>query len=103
MNPKDVAEIRHRLHGVGLRATIARISLLYILEHSNAPMALSDLFKQVQLTVNDRSTIARVLRDLEGFGFCLRIENVDGVRYTASERQPLKSEDTNVSVPSEIG
>jgi Fe2+ or Zn2+ uptake regulation protein len=87
MNPNDVAKIRHRLRGVGLRSTIARISLVYMLEHSNAPMSLSDLFEQVQLTVNDRSTIARVLRDLEGLGFCRRIENVDGVRYTASERQ----------------
>ena len=103
MTPNDVAEIRNRLHGVGLRTTIARISLLYILEHSNAPMSIGDLFEQAQPTVNDRYTIARVLRDLEGFGFCLRTENVDGVRYTASERQPLKSEDTNISVPSEMG
>ena len=89
MNPNDVAEIRHRLHGVGLRSTIARISLLYILERSNAPMSIGDLIEQVQLSINDRSTIARVLRDLEDLGFCRRIENVDGVRFTASE--PLKS------------
>lgn len=103
MNPNDVAEIRHRLHGVGMRSTIARINLLYILEHSNAPMSIRDLSEQVEPTVNDRYAIARVLRDLEGPGFCRRIENVDGVRYTASRRQARLVEDTNVSVSSDIG
>ena len=86
MNPDKVAEIRNRLHDAGLRTTIARITLLYILERSTSPKTTAELLEEAQPTINDRSTITRVLRDLEDLGFCHRIQSQDEARYVRAKR-----------------
>ena len=83
MNLVKVAEIRKRLYESGHRTTIARLTLLYILENSMTPMTLVELYEEAQPTINNRSTISRVLRDLEDLGFCLRIQTNGESRYAA--------------------
>lgn len=86
MNPDKVAEIRKRLHESGQRTTIARITLLSILENSMTPLTIAELLEEAQPTINDRSTITRVLRDLEDLGFCHRIQSQDEARYVGTKR-----------------
>lgn len=86
MPPDKVAEIRNRLRDAGLRTSIARITLLYILERSTSPRTIAELLEEAQPTINDRSTITRVLRDLEDLGFCLRIQSQDESRYVGAKR-----------------
>jgi Fe2+ or Zn2+ uptake regulation protein len=87
MSPSEVAEIRDRLTVCGQRTTIARITLLYLLERSPSPKKAAELFAEAGITVNGRSTITRVLRDLEKFGFCRRIKTNDGPLYVATMKQ----------------
>ena len=78
INPKAIAEIRQRLQDRGMRATIARVRALLVLEQARKPMTIQEMFEQSPDSLNNRSTVLRVVRDLQDGGLC-SVSEIDGV------------------------
>ncbi len=85
INPKAIAEIRQRLQDRGMRATIARVRALLVLEQARKPMTIQEMFEQSPDSLNNRSTVLRVVRDLQDGGLC-SISEIDGVEIIEALR-----------------
>ncbi len=75
--PDDL--IRSRIHGAGLRATVARISVMQELLAATSPLSHAQVAQKLASNGHDRATIYRNLVELSDAGIVSRIELGDHV------------------------
>jgi Fur family ferric uptake transcriptional regulator len=75
-------EIRDQLKKLGLRATAARVAVLYVLKHSDRPLSHSEMVQELQDVYGDQATIYRTLITFVDVGLIRIASNVGGMtRY----------------------
>ena len=79
---KNIDEIKTAIRSGGLRATPARVAVLFELINASGPLTHADLVEKTKQQSSDPSTIFRALNDLSDAGLLRRMELGDHVwRY----------------------
>ena len=68
-----------------LRELLARVRALLVLEQARKPMTIKEMFEQSPDSLNNRSTVLRVVRDLQDGGLC-SVSEIDGVEIIEALR-----------------
>jgi Fe2+ or Zn2+ uptake regulation protein len=68
-------KLRQRIHECGLRATLARVTVLGIFESAARPLSRKEVLSNNRVTIYDRTTVMRVLNDFVRVGIFVPCES----------------------------